>query len=316
MDVHKNARTVRASRELLVDRVRNGWKVKTAAEATGISERRAYKWLQRAKEQDHTTLLDRSSRPRRFREPLSQEQAEEIVTLRRARMTYREIQQRVGHSLATISRVLTSAGLCRLHQLEGPPPPPRRYECIHPGGLIHLDIKALGAIENSFRRPDADGRRKAKRPRSGWEYLHVAIDDHSRLSYAEILSDQASSSAAAFLSRAVDWFARHGIVVQRAMTDNGGCYISRSFKTECDARGIRHRRTRPYTPRTNGKAERLIQTLCREWAHRFTYSSSAHRSEVLPRYLHFYNYHRSHTALSGAPPVSRLNMNNLSELHT
>lgn len=315
MDVHKNARTVRASRELLVDRIRNGWKVKTAAEAAGISERRAYKWLERAKEQDHRTLLDRSSRPIHFREPLSADEAAEIIGLRRARLTYREIKDRVGRSLAAISRVLTSAGLSRLHQLEGPPPPPRRYECIHPGGLIHLDIKALGAIENSLRRPDADGRRKSKRPHSGWEYLHVAIDDHSRVSYAEILSDQASSSAAAFLSRAVDWFASRGIVVQRAMTDNGGCYISRAFKAECARRRIHHHRTRPYSPRTNGKAERLIQTLCREWAHRFTYNSSAHRLEVLPRYLHFYNYHRFHTALSGAPPVSRLNMNNVSELH-
>jgi transposase InsO family protein len=315
MDVHKNARTLRASRELLVVRVHSGWKVKTAAEAAGISERRTYEWLRRGREQDPSTLFDRSSRPDSSPKRISQTETDEIVRLRRQRLTYREIGQQVGRSLSVISRVLTAAGISRLHQLEGPLPPPKSYECIRPGALVHLDIKALGCIKNGLRQPDASGRRHAKRPRSGWEYLHVAIDDHSRLSYAEVLTDQASSSAAAFVSRTVQWYAERGIVVERVMTDNGGCYISRAFKAACEAHNVRHRRTRPYTPRTNGKAERLIQTLSREWAHRFSYTSSTHRTEVLPRYLHFYNYHRAHTALSGAPPVSRVNLNNLSELH-
>lgn len=314
MDVHKNARSLRSSRELLHSRVDElGWKVGKASHAVGLSERRAFIWLGRARAGE--ALTDRSSRPHRSPNQLTPEQEQSIVELRRLRMTFREIAVRVRCSTWTISRVLKQAGLSRLSQLEGPPPPPLRYEYERPGGMLHLDIKKLGRIATPGKRVTG-GRRLGKHHCAGWEYLHVAIDDHSRVGYCEVLADQASSSAAAFLSRAVAWFAERGVIIERALTDNGGCYLSRLFRQTCANLKIKHKRTRPYTPRTNGKAERFIQTLCREWAHRYTYSNSEHRTENLVRYLHFYNYHRAHSALTAQAPASRLQLNNVPKRDT
>jgi len=308
MDIHKNARTLPISRELLVNRiVRDGMRIEEAAEAAGISVRRAYVWKSRPKDEGY---FDRSSRPHHLPEKLKEGEIAEIVELRRKRLTYREIQSQTGRSLAVISQTLKRVKLERLGLLDGPPPPVQRYEWDRPG-FLHLDIKALGRILEPGKRMGG----RSKRRRAGWEYLHVAIDDYARVAYAEMLPDQTASSAAAFLRRATKWLAKKKVIVHRVMTDNGGCYKSREFLNVCSELDIKHVRTRPYTPKTNGKAERLIQTLCREWAYRLTYNHSTERAEMLHCYLHFYNHHRAHTALGYSPPISRL-LNNVPERDT
>jgi transposase InsO family protein len=229
-------------------------------------------------------------------------------------MSGAEIAARLRMSPATVARILRRAGLSRLRSLE-PPEPPRRYEKQHPGELVHLDIKKLGKIRGVGHR--ITGKRQHGNRGIGWDYVHVAIDDRSRLAYVEILPDERQGSAAAFLKRAVAWYKRHGIEVKRVMTDNGSCYVSRLFATTRTGLGLRHSFTRPYRPRTNGKAERLIQTLLREWAYRFVYSSSSQRSRRLTRYLHFYNWHREHQALGRKPPAARLPLavNNVLRIH-
>jgi transposase InsO family protein len=308
MDSHKNARSLPSSRALLVERVLiERWSVAAAAGAIGISERRARIWIKRYEEEGANGLLDRSSKPRRIRRTAASVQRR-IVRLRKAGLTCRRVAMLVKRSRATVARVVGRHGLSRLHQPARPPV--IRYERSRPGELIHVDTKKLARIEGIGHRITGSPRRHQHRG-AGYEVLHVCIDDRTRLSYAEILANEQIPSVVGFLKRAIGWFAEKGVVIKRVMSDNGSAYRSKTFAATCEAMALRHIRTRPYTPRTNGKAERLIQTLLREWAYRFVFHSSAHRTALLPDYLHFYNYHRSHRSLGELPPISRLERNNV-----
>jgi transposase InsO family protein len=233
---------------------------------------------------------------------------ERIITLRKERRTVRQIAILAQVSPSTVARICRRAGLGRLRNLE-PPPPPVRYERENPGELLHLDIKRLGRFDRVGHR--ITRKRSFGSPRQGFEFVYVATDDASRLSYVEILADERSEAACAFLARAVAWFAERGVIIERVMTDNGSPFVSKAFRELCTSLGLRHKRIRPYTPQTNGKAERFIQTLLREWAYRFSYSSSEERKLWLLPYLHFYNHHRAHSALAYNPPISRLDRNNV-----
>lgn len=309
MDIHKNARLTPQSRALLVDRVLvDGWTVAEASDAAGVSERTGWKWLARFREEGTQGLYDRSSRPRRSRRT-GVRTRRRIVKLRQARLTCRKIASHVGRSRATIARIVKAVGLSRLGSLDGPPPPVVRYEYERAGGLLHLDTKKLARIEGLGHR--ITGNRRGQKRGLGYDFVHVCIDDHSRLAYVEILPDERGETAAAFFGRAVAWYQRLGIKVERVLTDNGTCYRSHVFAAACRDPAIRHLRTKPYTPRTNGKAERLVQTLLREWAYRYPFRSSAERQQLLHPYLHFYNHHRMHSALADQPPISRLSLNNV-----
>lgn len=308
MDSHKNARSLPSSRALLVERVLSGGRtVAAAAEAIGISERRARIWIRRYEEEGSEGLRDRSSKPRRIRRTSTLIERR-IIRLRRAGLTCRRIAAIVKRSRSTVARIVGRRGLSRLHHVA--PPPVVRYERKRPGELIHLDTKKLARIHGIGHRITRSPRRHQHRG-GGYEVLHVCIDDRTRLSYVEVLPNERIAAVVGFLQRAVDWFSAKGITLQRVMTDNGPAYISKKFDETCAAMSLRHLRTRPYTPRTNGKAERLIQTLLREWAYRFPFHSSAQRTALLPDYLHFYNYHRSHRSLGELPPISRLDRNNV-----
>lgn len=315
MDIHKNARSCPASRALLVRRVTEmKWSVAEAAEAAGLSKRSAYKWLQRFEAEGLSGLADRPSRPRRCPTRTRDSVRRRVVRLRRRRLTGREISVRLRLAPSTVSRILRAEGLSRMRDLE-PQEPPRRYEKQVPGELLHLDIKKLGKIRGVGHR--ITGRRQHRNRGIGWDFVHVAIDDATRLVYTEILPSERGDCAAAFLRRAVAYYARYGITVKRVLTDNGACYRSGLFLRERKALALRHSFTRPYRPRTNGKAERMIQTLLQEWAYRFVYRSSLERQRCLTRYLHFYNWHRAHSAIHGRAPVQRtpLYVNNLMTLH-
>lgn len=303
MDIHQNARTCPASRMLLVSRICSGSSVSSAAEAAGISRRTAFKWLARYRAEGEAGLLDRSSRPYRMPRKTSYWWEQEILRLRRRRLTGAEITRYVSVSPATVARILARHGLERLRALD-PKEPIRRYQREHPGELLHFDIKKLGRINGVGHRITGRGIQRARR--SGWEFVHVAIDDASRLAYAEVLKDERTACASAFLQRTIAWFSARGVRVQGLLTDNGSCYRSHSFNRVCQRLGLRHIRTRPYRPRTNGKAERFIQTLLREWAYRRPYHSSAQRTERLVRYLDYYNHRRPHASLKKEPPASRI----------
>lgn len=306
MNVHKNARSCPASRELLYKRVsEQGWSVRAASEAGGMSDRRAREWVRRAASDEPYT--DRSSRPHSGR---ATEQAirDRVIALRKEWRTVRQIAVAVGIGTSTAARICRAAGLSRLRHLE-PPAPVIRYERDHPGELLHVDIKRLGRFDRVGHR--ITRKRSFGSGKQGFEFVYVAVDDASRLSYVQILADERSEAACTFLSNAVAWFARQDVHVERVMTDNGSAFLSRQFRQHCTTLGVVHKRTRPYTPRTNGKAERFIQTLLREWAYRFTYTSSAERKHWLAPYVHFYNYHRAHTSLGDNPPISRLDRNNV-----
>ena len=308
MDIHKNARLTRSSRALLVRRItEEGWTVAEATLAGGVSERTGWKWLRRYREEGLEGLADRSSRPRRSR-GTGVSARRRIVRLRRARLTCRRIAAAVRRSHATVARIVKAAGLSRLRSLD-PLPPPRRYQRQQIGDLLHIDTKKLGRFGVAGHR--VSGSRAVRSRRVGWEFLHVCVDDASRLAYAEILADERQHAAIGFLERAVAWFATRGITVHDLMTDNGPAYQSHAFAATCRRLQLRHIRTRPYTPRTNGKVERLIQTLLREWAYGLPYQTSADRHRLLFPYMHFYNHHRAHTALAGLPPISRLTLNNV-----
>lgn len=303
MELHKNARSCPASRILLVQRIQGGMPVTSAAEAAGVSRRTAFKWKRRHREVGEAALVDRSSRPHRMPRQVHPARVEEVVRLRRRRYTGPQIAARVGLSTATVARILARAGLSRLKSLE-PKEPVVRYQREHPGELIHVDIKKLGRIGCIGHRIHGD--RTARVRGIGWEFVHVAIDDASRLAYAEVLPNERSPSSTAFLRRSVAWFQNRGVQVQAVMSDNGSCYVSHRFKAICQKLRLRHLRTRPYRPRTNGKAERFIQTLLREWAYKRPYSTSIQRTNRLPRYLHHYNLRRPHAALSRRTPAQRL----------
>jgi transposase InsO family protein len=308
MNIHKNARLTPQGRLLMVRRIdEEGWKVASAATAAGLSERRAYEWLKRYRAGGEIALHDRNSTPARYRHPTPSTRDAEIERLRRYRMSGDRIARQLGLPRSTVGAVLRRLGLGRLKALD-PAVPVVRYERERPGELLHLDTKKLGRIEGVGHR--ITGRRTGAINRHhgiGWEALHVAIDDASRLAYIELLPDEKKESATAFLGHALDWFARQGVRVERIMTDNGSAYRSHDFRHRLAQQGIIHIRTRPYTPRTNGKAERFIQTSLREWAYARAYLSSAERGQAMQPWIASYNHSRPHSALGGKPPATRLN---------
>lgn len=312
MKLHANARTCPKSRQLLVDRIEEGWSVMKAAEAAGITARTARRWLARWRAEGASGLIDRSSAPKRIPHKTPPERVQEIVRLRRLRMTAVQIATALEMALSTVSAVLKRVGLGKRSRLE-PPEPPNRYERRRPGELIHIDIKKLGRILKPGHRVTGDRHGQARTHRegkavglAGWEFVHVAIDDHSRLAYAEVLADEKGLTAVAFLRRALEFFAAHGVNVQRVMTDNGSAYVSRLHASACRELQLKHLRTQPYRPRTNGKAERFIQTLQREWAYGRIFQTSADRTAALQPWLNHYNFTRPHGALSHKPPGSRV----------
>jgi transposase InsO family protein len=282
--------------------------------AVGVCPRTVRKWVGRFRGEGIAGLQDRSSRPHRLRCPTPPEIVARIEALRRQRWTGTQIAQAVGVSKATVFRVLGRLGLNRLKAL-APAEPVRRYEREHPGELIHIDIKKLGKFNRTGHRITGD--RQSNSRGVGWEFVHVSIDDASRIAYAEIKKDERRGSAVAFLKAAVASYAKLGIAVERVMTDNGSCYRSRAFARACKKLGLKHIRTRPYTPKTNGKAERFIQTALREWAYAKAYERSAQRGADLPLWIHRYNWHRPHGSIGAVPPISRLGLtgNNLLSLH-
>ena len=305
MRLHPNAKLTPAARRLLVWRVREqGWTVREAAEAAGVSRRTGHKWLERFDSEGLKGLEDRSSRPRRIPWRTPAATVRRIEQLRRRRLTAWEIAQRAQVPPSTVSKILRGLGLGRLGRVEQAAAPPQRYEHKRPGSLIHLDAKKLGKIERIGHRIHGDRRRRARRV--GWEVTFVAVDDCTRLAYAEVQRSENGVCAASFLRRAVRWFEALGIRVERVLTDNAKAYSSRVFTAVCAQRGIRQSFTRPYTPRTNGKAERFIQTLTRRWAYGCPYRTSAYRTAALRPWITEYNHRRPHRALGMRPPMARL----------
>jgi len=304
MRLHRNARTCPNSRRLLVCRVLDeGWSLAEAAAAAGVSERTAWKWVARFRAEGEAGLFDRSSAPKRIPHRTPSERVESIRVLRKLRMTAAEIAEALGMALSTVSLWLKRIGLGKRSRLE-PPEPPNRYERRQPGELVHVDVKKLGRFKVAGKRVVGD--RHSSRG-YGWDFVHVMVDDRSRLAYAEVLGDQRGETAVGFLERGLAWFARLGVQIKRVMTDNGSAYVSTAHAAACRQLGLRHLRTRPYRPRTNGKAERFIQTLQNEWAYGRLYGSSQERTAALSPYLSHYNYSRRHGSLGHQPPATRLN---------
>ena len=318
MTLHGNAALSWRGRRQLAQRViERGWTLTAAAEAADVSVRCARKWVNRYRHEGEQGLFDRSSSPKNVWNRTSSERAEAIAKLRRLRFTAAEIAETLSMPLSTVSGILTRTGMGRLGRLGLEQPV--RYERSRPGELVHVDVKKLGRIEGGAGKrirggprshynrtfTDAAGKR---RHTVGWEFVHVCIDDYSCLAYAEVLSDQKATTAIAFLQRAVAFYRRHGINVERLLTDNGGCYRSTIHALACKALRIKHLRTRPYRPRTNGKAERFIRTLLAGWAYGAIYRSSQERTQALDGWLWQYNHRRRHSALGHQPPVSRTNL--------
>lgn len=311
MNSHKNARTTFEGRKLLIERIA-ALGLKPAAQAAGISERTARKWLRQFKECGAQGLLDRSSRPMKTRTSINAHLAERIERLRRHRMPMRRIAQVVGRSVATVSRLLAGLGLSSLKALD-PVELVVRYERETPGELLHMDTKKLGRIVRPSHR--VTGNRKDSVDGAGWEFAHVAIDDHSRASYVQMYANERKETVVEFLKATVAHYKALGVTIKRLLTDNGSAYRSRLFAKACQALGINHTFTRPYRPQTNGKAERFIQTCLREWAYGRRWANSAERTAWLPAFLAYYNARRPHSALGYKPPASRLGGNNLLQLN-
>jgi transposase InsO family protein len=317
MNIHKNARTTPYSRAEMVRRVVELHETpKAVATAFGVSTRTVAKWLARHRAEGDAGLVDKPSRPHKLRKPTPAATTEQIIALRRQRITGQQIAVIVGVSPATVSRVLKRAGLSRLRDLE-PAEPIRRYEREHPGELLHIDIKKLGRFERVGHRITGDRHGQSNNRGVGWEFVHVCIDDASRIAFSQILPDERKESAVAFLKAAIAYYQSLGITVTRVMTDNGSCYKSFDFRDACKDLKLRHIRTKPYTPKTNGKAERFIQTSLREWAYATAYHTSDDRKAALDPWLHNYNWHRPHGSLKSKTPISRLGLdaNNLLRLH-
>jgi len=316
MDLHANAALSWSGRRVLARRVVDqGWTLRAAAEAAGVSVRCARKWVGRYRAGDRL-LRDRSSAPRRVANRTPAERVAVIVSLRRLRMTAAEIAETVGMPLSTVSVILRRHGIGKLGRIGLEQPV--RYERSRPGELVHIDVKKLGRIKGgagwrvtggkhhyNTTRTDGSGKR---RHTVGYDYVHVAVDDYSRLAYAEVLLDEKASTAAGFLRRAAAYYQRHGITVERVITDNGSPYRGVVHAVACRQLGIRHLRTRPYRPQTNGKAERFIRTLLQGWAYGAIYRSSQERSRALDGWLWHYNHRRRHSALGHQPPVTRTNL--------
>lgn len=304
MQLHSNARTTPYTRELMVRRIlKRAEPVKETAEAFGVSPQTVYKWLRRYRKEGAAGLQDRSSRPRHCPLRTNQRTVRKIRRLRRHRLTAWQISERLSVPRSTVSAWLNRSGLGRLRNLE-PKPPIRRYERRTPGALLHLDTKKLARITRPGHRIHDD---RSKRVRgAGWEYAHVAVDDHSRVAYAEVLPAENQHTCTDFLQRAVGFFASHGVHIQRVMTDNGPGYVSKRFNRLCHQLEIRHLYTKPYTPQTNGKAERFIRTLKEQWAYGACYNTSAHRTRALVPWMNRYNHHRPHAGIGMQPPFARL----------
>ena len=315
MDVHQNARLTFACRVLMVNRILAGRAKVEVARELGISIKTADKWLRRYREQGRDGLKDRSSRPHRSPTATPEALKLAVLALRRQRLTLVTIAMQLGLSRATVARIAKAGGLNRLTKLE-PAPVYRRYERAEPGELLHLDVKKLGRIVKLGHRITGD--RRDRTHDAGWDYLHVAIDDASRVAYAQILPEDDANCAVGFLRAAVAYYAALGVHIKGVYTDNALAYRGRDFATACATLGLSHHYTRPYTPRTNGKAERFIQTCLREWAYARAYGNSYRRRDALPSWLHGYNWHRPHMSLAGQPPINRLRLNRnvLLRLHT
>jgi transposase InsO family protein len=317
MDLHANAALSLNKRRLLARRVvEERWTLTKAAAAAEVSVRCARKWVRRYRAEGELGLLDRSSAPARVANRTPEDRVQAIACLRRLRFTGPEIAETLGMALSTVSGILTRIGLGRLGRLGLEPA--RRYERARPGELVHVDVKKLGRIQGGAGKRVRDGLRQHYTPRFtdrhgkrrkavGWEFVHIAIDDCSRLAYAEVLPDEKATTAIAFLRRAAAFFERHGIKVERVLTDNGSPYRSTVHAIACRALGVRHLRTRPYRPQTNGKAERFIRTLLSGWAYGAIYRTSSERTAALDGWLWHYNHHRRHSALGHKPPIARLN---------
>jgi transposase InsO family protein len=317
MNVHKNARLTPLSRAELVRRVLVAGQAPMAvATAMGVSVKTVSKWAARFMAEGAAGLVDRSSRPHRLYRPTAGATAERIEALRRRRWTGKQIAQETGVSPATVSRVLRRLGLSRMRDLE-PVAPIIRYERQAPGEMIHIDIKKLGRFDRVGHRITGDRTGQSNSRGIGWEFVHIAIDDASRIAFCQIMPDEKKGSAVAFLKAALAYYRSLGVTVARVMTDNGSCYRSFDFRGACRDLGLKHVRTKPYTPKTNGKAERFIQTALREWAYAQAYPTSQRRAEELPFWLHRYNWHRPHGGIKSQTPISRLGLaeDNLLRLH-
>lgn len=314
MDSHKNAPMTPAGRLRMVQAVIAGEPVAGVAARFGMDRKTVRKWLKRYRAEGQGGLTDRSSRPHRSPTAIARGTTQRVITLRRQRRTMSSIARVLGISLSTVSRVLARAGLSRLADLE-PPPPPSRYERASPGELLHIDIKRLAGIRGVGHRITGDRQHKARG--IGWDTTYVAIDDHSRVGFAEVWPAERADCAAGFLQHALTYYASLGLRIQRVMTDNGKVFDSKLFIQLCDQHRIKRLHTRYYRPQTNGKAERFIQSALREWAYGRSYRRSRERTAYLPRWLHHYNWHRPHTSLGGLPPVSRLRLagDNVLRLH-
>jgi transposase InsO family protein len=316
MNMHKNARMTPIGRERLVQAVVGGQTPETAARAAGVCPRTVRKWVARFKAEGRAGLMDRSSTHKRLYRPTPAAIVEQVEALRRQRFTGTQIAANLAISPATVSRILRRRGLNRMRDLE-PAEPVRRYEREHPGDMIHIDIKKLGRFDKIGHRITGDRTGQSNSRGVGWEFVHVCIDDHSRVAFSQILPDEKAESAVSFLKAAVAYYKSLGVTVTRVMTDNGSCYKAFDFRDACQEIGLKHKRTKPYTPKTNGKAERFIQTALREWAYAQAYPTSDRRAEELPHWLHRYNWHRPHGGIKSQTPISRLGLteDNLLRLH-
>ena len=316
MNIHQNARLTPRGREILISRLHRGEHPAAVATAMGVSARTVYKWRRRYGEEGLSGLQDRPSRPKSSPAKTPAGVEARIIALRRQRRIYARIAAELGVARATVGRILARHGLNRWRDLD-PAEPTRRYERAKPGEMIHIDIKKLGRFNKIGHRITGDRHRHGNSRGAGWEFVHVCVDDHSRLGFADVMPDERKESAVAFLRAALAWYARLGVTVERVMTDNGSCYRSKAFNKTCQALGLRHIFTRPYTPRTNGKAERFIQSSLREWAYARAYENSDQRTDELQNWMHHYNWHRPHAGIKGKIPISRLGLgvNNLLRLH-
>ena len=306
MTLHRNAKTCPASRLLMARRVVDeGWSLAAAAEAAGVSERRCWEWVRRYRSGD-CELTDRSSRPRRVPARTAPQREQAILALRELRFTAAQIAEVLGMAHSTVSAVLKRHGKGRLPRLDADQPE-RRYERPRPGELGHIDVKKLGRVSGGVGHRITQARAKAGRTRGGgWEFVHVCVDDCTRLAYVEVLDDERTDSVIAFLGRAIAWLADHGVIVERVMTDNGSAYRSHAHAAACRSLGLKHLFTAPYRPRTNGKAERFIRTLIDGWAYGGVDATNPARRARLRRWLTYYNFHRPHRALGGHTPTQRL----------
>jgi transposase InsO family protein len=303
MNIHSNARTCPNSRATIAEHVKaKAWSPDQAF-AMGVSVRTGFKWWRRFREEGLLGLQDRSSRPHRSPQLTSSQRSELVLRLRRCRLTAQEIASKLQMPRSTVSAVLKRHGVARLRDLE-PPPPIVRYEHERPGDLLHLDVKRLARIRGVGHRITGDRRHRFRG--AGWECVHVAVDDHSRLAYVEVLANEEAPTTTAFLRRALIFYRRHGVRIKRLLTDNAKTYSSHLFTDLCAATAIHRSFTRPYRPCTNGKAERFIQTMLREWAYKRAYTSSRRRTAALPRWLDRYNHRRPHGSLGGQSPIARV----------